>query len=127
APVSRNRAFQPKPELFWPEIDRLLDLSEEGWRVLIRRTSMKRAKVKGLLRNLMVVVGNSGAREFLPKLERFLRHDDEHVRSHAKWGGTKVSGDGCEGVPSTPCIVGDGTEEREVPSLHHRKEGWPSN
>ena len=39
--------------------------------VLIRGTSMKRAKVKGLLRNLMVVAGNSGLRSLIPKVQRF--------------------------------------------------------
>jgi epoxyqueuosine reductase len=85
APHSDDPAFRPKPGLFWPEIDRLLDLSEEEWRRMIRGTAMKRARVKGLLRNLMVVAGNSGLKEFLPKLRRFLSHDDEHVRSHARW------------------------------------------
>jgi epoxyqueuosine reductase len=90
APHSENPAFQPKPGLFWPEIDALLDLHEDDWRRLVRGTSMKRAKIKGLLRNLMVVVGNSGVREFLPKLQRFLSHEDEHVRSHAQWARKKL-------------------------------------
>ena len=90
APPSQNPAFEPKPGLFWPEIDRLLDLDEEAWRQMIRGTSMKRAKIKGLLRNLMVVVGNSGVREFLPKLKQFLAHEDEHVRSHAQWAIKKL-------------------------------------
>jgi epoxyqueuosine reductase QueG len=59
---------------------------------MIRGTSMKRAKIKGLLRNLMVVAGNSGVKEFLPKLQRFLTHEDEHVRSHAEWANRKLSG-----------------------------------
>ena len=54
---------------------------------------MKRAKVKGLLRNLMVVAGNSGVRELVPKLRMFLTHDDEHVRSHAQWAVKKLEGD----------------------------------
>jgi epoxyqueuosine reductase len=90
APHSENPTFAPKPGLFWPEIHRLLDLSEDEWRSLVRGTSMKRAKIKGLLRNLMVVVGNSGVRDFLPKLQRFLAHDDEHVRSHAQWAAKKL-------------------------------------
>ena len=90
APHSTNPAFAPKPGLFWPEIDRLLDLEDDDWRRMIRGTSMKRAKIKGLLRNLMVVVGNSGIREFLSKLQRFLTHEDEHVRSHAEWAAKKL-------------------------------------
>ena len=77
--------FQAREELFWPDLERLLDLDEEDWRRMIRGTSMKRAKVKGLLRNLMVVAGNSGAKQLMPKLQKFFTHADEHVRSHADW------------------------------------------
>ena len=82
---SANPAFQPKEGLFWPEIEKLLDINEDEWRQLIRGTAMKRAKVKGLLRNLMVVAGNSGAPRLLPRLRKFLSHSDEQVRSHAEW------------------------------------------
>jgi epoxyqueuosine reductase len=85
APVSNEARFQPKQGLYWPEIDTLLDMNEEQWRQLIQGTAMKRAKVNGLLRNLMVVAGNSGVREFVPKLRRFLSHSDETVRRHANW------------------------------------------
>jgi epoxyqueuosine reductase len=92
SPHSDNSAFQPKSGLFWPEIDRLLDLTEDEWRAMIRGTSMKRAKIKGLLRNLMVVAGNSGVKEFLPKVQKFLTHEDEHVRSHAEWASRRLRG-----------------------------------
>ena len=92
APHSGNPAFEPKPGLFWPEIDRLLSLGEDEWRQMIRGTAMKRAKVKGLMRNLMVVVGNSGVREFLPRLDKFMSHEDEQVRSHARWAANKLRG-----------------------------------
>jgi len=85
APYAADSAFEPRPGLFWPQIGHLLEMSEDDLRLSIRGTAMKRAKVKGLLRNLMVVAGNSGVRDFLPKLRRFLTHDDEHVRSHAEW------------------------------------------
>ncbi len=90
APHSDESAFRPKPDLFWPEIDRLLDLNDDDWRRLIRGTAIKRAKVKGLVRNLMIVAGNSGVRDFLPKLQKFLTHEDEHVRSHARWAIRKL-------------------------------------
>jgi epoxyqueuosine reductase len=92
APLSENVAFQPKPGLFWPEIDRLLNMDEDAWRQMIRGTSVKRAKIKGLLRNLMVVTGNSGVQAFVPKLRRFLNHEDDHVRSHAQWAIDKLDG-----------------------------------
>jgi epoxyqueuosine reductase len=94
APVSDVEAFQPKPGLFWPEIERLLDMQEDEWRTLIRGTSIQRAKVKGLLRNLMVVAGNSGLRQLLPKLMPFLQHTDENVRKHAEWAVERLTREG---------------------------------
>jgi epoxyqueuosine reductase len=85
APNSSDPAFQAKQGLFWPELERLLEMNDDEWRLLIRGTAMKRAKVKGLLRNLMVVSGNSGARQLVPKLRKYLAHPDENVRSHAEW------------------------------------------
>jgi epoxyqueuosine reductase len=91
APHSDNPAFAPKPGLYWPGISSLLDLSEDEWRRTIRGTPMKRAKIKGLLRNLMIVAGNSRLSDLVPKLHRFLNHDDEHVRSHAEWAVKKLT------------------------------------
>jgi epoxyqueuosine reductase len=90
APVTEEAAFQAKEGLYWPELESLLGFSDEEWQGTICGTPLKRAKVKGLLRNLMVVAGNSGLRRFIPKLERFLQHEDEHVRSHAAWAIRKL-------------------------------------
>jgi hypothetical protein len=54
---------------------------------------MKCAKVKGLLRNLMVVAGNSRLRHLLPRVERFLHHEDENVRKHAQWAVERLGSD----------------------------------
>ncbi len=85
APGTEAEGFQSRPGLFWPELERLLDMQEEEWRVLIRGTAMKRAKVKGLLRNLMIVAGNSGLPRLVPRIERFRLHADPVVRSTAEW------------------------------------------
>ena len=68
-----------------------LDKNEDEWRALIRGTAMKRARVKGLLRNLMVVAGNSGIKDLAPRLMRFLDHVDDGVRRHAAWAIEKLS------------------------------------
>ena len=90
APISVDAAFQPREALRWPELETLLDWSDEEWRDAIRGTPLKRAKVRGLIRNLMVVVGNSGMKELIPQVQRFLEHEDEHVRSHAEWAVGKL-------------------------------------
>jgi len=91
APVSLSFDFQAKPELFWPQIETLLGMDELQWKQLIRGTAMERAKVKGLIRNLMVVAGNSGVQKFAGLLEKFVEHRDEAVRSHAKWAIEKLN------------------------------------
>ena len=45
APLAREDTLESRPELFWPSLDYLLDLDDDGWRELIRGTAMKRAKV----------------------------------------------------------------------------------
>lgn len=96
APRSPSEAFEPKEGLFWPEIERLLEMDENQWCQLIRGTAMKRAKVKGLIRNLMVVAGNTRHGGLLPKLRGFLSHEDAHVRSHAEWAIRRITGNGAE-------------------------------
>lgn len=91
APASTAAEFQPKPELLWPEIEKLLELDEAQWMQLIRGTALRRAKVRGLIRNLMVVAGNSGISAFVPALRRFLQHEDETIRRHASWAIHKLT------------------------------------
>ncbi len=91
AAASAEPAFQPRSGLLWPELDTLLKLSPADWTAQIRGTPLKRAKVKGLLRNLMVVAGNSGLATLVPSLRRYLDHEDEHVRSHAAWAIRKLN------------------------------------
>ena len=52
---------------------------------MIRGTAMKRARIKGLLRNLMVVAGNSGVAGLLPK-DPDLFTD----ASHLTYGGVRL-------------------------------------
>ena len=90
APFGRETALEARADLFWPEVERLLDLDEDQWRTLIRGTALKRAKVRGLMRNLMVVVGNSGLGRLKARLKRFLSHSDAVVRSHAEWAAARL-------------------------------------
>ena len=96
APISTEPAFEAREALFRPELEQLLELDEEEWRALMRRTAMKRAKVRGLLRNLMVVVGNSGLSRLRNKVLKFLGHPDREVRSHARWALSRLE-DGQDG------------------------------
>ena len=46
---------------------------------------MKRAKRRGLLRNVAVAMGNSGDASHRPALRRLAADEDPVVREHAAW------------------------------------------
>lgn len=69
-----------EPSLAW-----LLSLDEEAWRAATRRSAMRRAKHRFLLRNAIVATGNSGDRSLVPLLERHAAGDDSMLAEHARW------------------------------------------
>jgi epoxyqueuosine reductase len=90
--------------LFNPSLEDLASLTESDFRRVFRDSPIKRAKYRGWLRNLCVVMGNSGDARFIPWLERTVReHDDPVVREHAEWAlqglqkavGSRQTADAC--------------------------------
>ncbi len=70
---------------FDPSLQALAAFTEEDFRRLFARSPLKRAKYIGWLRNLCVVMGNSGDRQFTPWLESAAGRSDPVVREHAAW------------------------------------------
>ncbi len=52
-------AFEPRPGALAPDLDALASLDEEAFRERFRRSPVKRAKRRGLLRNVAVAMGNA--------------------------------------------------------------------
>jgi epoxyqueuosine reductase len=77
--------FEPRPGLVGPWLEDLAGLDEAAFRERFRRSPVKRAKRRGLLRNVAVALGNSGNRARRPILESLLHDDDPVVREHARW------------------------------------------
>ena len=50
------------------------------------KSPVKRAKRRGLLRNVAVAIGNEGRAEQRPLLERLAQDADPLVAEHARWG-----------------------------------------
>ena len=82
--------FEPREGALAPDLLALAGLDEEGWRVRFRRSPVKRAKRRGLLRNVAVALGNSGDRSNRPVLERLSSDEDPLVREHALWALRKI-------------------------------------
>ncbi|HUG52785.1 MAG TPA: tRNA epoxyqueuosine(34) reductase QueG [Vicinamibacteria bacterium] len=99
--------FEPREGLMAPDLDALAALDEDGFRELFRRSAVKRAKRRGLLRNVCVALGNSGEASRRPVLERLALDDDPLVREHARWGLRRLEerggpAGGPEGPPAHP-------------------------
>ena len=71
--------------LFNPNLEELASITEEDFKRAFARSPIKRVKYCGWLRNLCVVMGNSGDRRFLPWLEAAAGNADGVVREHAIW------------------------------------------
>lgn len=71
-------------ELF-PSLPVLLALDEAGFRARFGRSAIRRAKRRGLLRNVAVALGNSGNPEAIAPLTKALHDPEPLVRGHAAW------------------------------------------
>jgi len=88
-----NEAFQPRPFLDPPDLQRVLGLQPGTLGIPLMGSPLKRAKRSGLVRNAAVVAGNSGERGFVPALAQLLFHDARTtVRGHAAWAMGRIGG-----------------------------------
>lgn len=75
-----SRAQWERPSLRW-----LLGLEESEWQRATRSSALRRTKRRGLLRNALVVAGNSGDVSLRPLIEKLAQEEDELLAEHARW------------------------------------------
>jgi epoxyqueuosine reductase QueG len=63
----------------------LLAMTPEEFSAAFKGSPMKRAKLRGLKRNVAVVLGNVGTEEDVPALQQALEDPEPLVREHAAW------------------------------------------
>ena len=68
-----------------PDLDELASLTERQFNERFGDSPIARSRYRGFLRNVAVVMGNSGNKRFAPTLERLAAWPDEVVRAHAAW------------------------------------------
>jgi epoxyqueuosine reductase len=85
--------FRPRPSVGTsPELLPLLSLTEEQFRERFRRSPIRRAKRRGLLRNVCVALGNSGDPQAVPALIKALHDSEPLIRGHAAWALGRIGG-----------------------------------
>jgi epoxyqueuosine reductase len=96
APVTALANFEPRHaaqhSLFSPDLEWLVSLTEEEFREVFRGSPVKRTKLRGLVRNACVALGNSGLRpgdpryeEIRARLAQLAAGDDAVIAEHAQW------------------------------------------
>jgi epoxyqueuosine reductase len=90
APPTSLPEFQPREDLFHPDLKWLAELDVESYRASLRGSPLKRAKFTGLKRNVAIAMGNSGNKDFIPLLEKMALDADPVIAEHAQWSLNKL-------------------------------------
>lgn len=96
-----------RPDLARLDLLQMLELDDAGFRRFFEGTPMLRSKRRGFLRNVCVVLGNTGDERAIPALERARNDPEPLIALHAAWAldqirhrvSSKVPGEspGCRG------------------------------
>ena len=78
-------AFAPRVGLSAPALEELARMDQAAFRARFKSSSVKRAKRRGLLRNVAVALGNSRGPGHLAALQGLAQDEDPLVREHALW------------------------------------------
>jgi epoxyqueuosine reductase len=99
-------AFNPRIDLPTPNLLEELRLSAEEFRRKFKGSPVKRAKLRGYLRNTAVALGNAAQSEAAPGLVNILINDPEPlVRGHAAWALGQTGGEAARQALTTALQV----------------------
>jgi epoxyqueuosine reductase len=85
ATPSSEEAFLARKGLDGPSLVKWMTMTQEEFSARFKGSPIKRAKRRGLLRNVAVALGNWRAPEAVPALAVALNDEEPLVRGHAAW------------------------------------------
>ena len=88
----RTASAGAAPDWLWPNLRTLVGLDDDGFRARFRGTPLTRAKRRGLVRNAVVALGNTGNPDAVPALVGALADREPLVRGHAAWALGAIGG-----------------------------------
>jgi epoxyqueuosine reductase len=91
APLSTDAELAVRPELVNPALAWLAELDAESFRSWFRQSPVQRTKLRGLLRNVAIAMGNSGLAGYLPKLREWAAAADPVLAEAAQWALARLS------------------------------------
>lgn len=94
ANITKESSFYPREGLHNPDLSSIAQIVSEEFSGTFKSSPLKRTKRKGMLRNIMVAVGNTRNREYESVVMKALHDEEPLVRTHAAWALWKILGDG---------------------------------
>jgi len=91
APVTNVAELQAREALVNPDLAWLAQLGADEFRDVFRGSPVKRARLNGLRRNVIIAMGNSGDTRFLSLLRQLGNDDDPVVAEHARWAAKRLA------------------------------------
>jgi epoxyqueuosine reductase len=85
ATPSSEAAFIAREGLDGPSLTEWMTMTQEEFSARFKGSPIKRAKRRGLLRNVAVALGNWGSPDAVPALSVALNDEEPMVRGHAAW------------------------------------------
>ena len=85
APVEPREDLRTREELVNPQLGWLAELDEAGFKELFAGSPLERTKRGRVQRNVAIAMGNSGEREFLPRLKEWAAGADPVLAESAQW------------------------------------------
>jgi epoxyqueuosine reductase len=89
---TKEPLFEPRKDLLSVSLEDFFFMAQKGFKKRFQNSAIKRAKREGLLRNIVVAMGNSGNRKNLPLLRKVLKEDKPIISEHARWARKKIEG-----------------------------------
>ena len=91
AQSSHEAAFAARDFVHGWALRDYLALDDDGFRVLFKKSPIKRIKRRGFLRNVCVALGNVGTAGDLPALERAALDPEPLIAEHAAWATGRIA------------------------------------
>jgi epoxyqueuosine reductase len=92
--ITSEEAFWPRQGVHGAELIELMGMDQAEFSRRFKNSPVKRAKRRGLLRNVAVAVGNWGSPQAVPVLTQSLWDDEPLIRGHAAWALGRIGAEG---------------------------------
>jgi epoxyqueuosine reductase len=113
--LTSEEAFWPRQGVHGTRLIELMGMDQAEFSRRFKNSPVKRAKRRGLLRNVAVALGNWGAAEAVPVLVAALEDEEPLVRGHAAWAlGRIATGDAMAALRGREGVEEDGWVREEI-------------